>query len=251
LAEDIGVVAIARIALKSCTSAVAAAKRKMELTAELVARVARIVVDAGPSPGAVYLTDEDYDAAVRSKLAEAPAEGIWLFGYGSLLWKPACEFAESRVAMVRGWHRSFCIRVARFRGTRDLPGLMMALDRGGQCRGKVFRIPAEQAEASLHALFRRELVVKPPGTPARWLAAQTSEGPIRAIGFVVDRGSKFYSGKLAPDEVADIVSKAAGHWGSCAEYLRETVAHLEELGIRDRNLWRLQELVAKRIAAKL
>jgi len=182
------------------------------------------------TPGTVYLTDEDYDAAVRSKLAETPPEGIWLFGYGSLLWKPACEFAESGVAVVRGWHRSFCIRVARFRGTRDLPGLMMALDRGGQCRGKVFRIPAEQAEASLHALFRRELVVKPPGTPARWLAAQTSEGTIRAIGFVVDRGSKFYSGKLAPDEVADIVSKAAGHWGSCAEYLRETVAHLEELG---------------------
>ena len=128
---------------------------------------------------------------------------------------------------------------------------MMALDRGGQCRGKVFRIPTEQAEASLHTLFRRELVVKPPGTPAQWLAAQTSEGPIRAIGFVVDRRSKFYSGKLAPDEVADIVSKAAGHWGSCAEYLRETVAHLEELGIRDRNLWRLQELVAKRIAANL
>jgi cation transport protein ChaC len=172
-----------------------------------------------------------------------------LFGYGSLLWKPAFEYVESRMATIRGWHRSFCIRVARFRGTRDLPGLMMALDRGGQCRGKVFRIPGEQAAESLDKLFRRELVVKPPGTPPRWLMALTNEGPLSAIGFVVDRRSQFYSGRLAPEEVAHIVATAAGHWGSCAEYLLNTVSHLEAVGIHDRNLWRLQELVAARIAA--
>jgi cation transport protein ChaC len=221
----------------------------MTLTADLVARVARVVEDAGPSPGAVYLTDEDYEIAVRDILAQAPRGDIWLFGYGSLLWKPAFEYVESRMATVRGWHRSFCIRVARFRGTRDLPGLMMALDRGGQCRGKVFRIPADQVVDTLKALFRRELVVKPPGTPPRWLMAQTNDGPLLAIGFVVDRRSPFYSGGLAPEAVADIVSRAAGHWGSCAEYLHNTVSHLEALGIHDRNLWRLQALVAERIAS--
>ncbi|HEX2251983.1 MAG TPA: gamma-glutamylcyclotransferase [Thermoanaerobaculia bacterium] len=225
------------------------ARRQMALTADLLARVARVVEDAGPSPGAVYLTDEDYEIAVRDVLAQAPPGDVWLFGYGSLLWKPAFEYAESRMATVRGWHRSFCIRVARFRGTRDLPGLMMALDRGGQCQGMVFRIPADQAEASLKALFRRELVVKPPGTPPRWLTAQTKEGPLRAIGFVVDRRSRFYSGGLAPEEVAEVVARAAGHWGSCAEYLHNTVSHLEACGIHDRNLWRLQALVAARIAA--
>jgi cation transport protein ChaC len=153
------------------------------------------------------------------------------------------------MATVRGWHRSFCIRVARFRGTRDLPGLMMALDRGGQCRGKVFRIPVDQAVDSLKTLFRRELVVKPPGTPPRWLMARTNEGSLQAVGFVVDRRSPFYSGGLAPEAVADIVSRAAGHWGSCAEYLHNTVLHLEALGIHDRNLWRLQALVAARIAS--
>jgi cation transport protein ChaC len=222
----------------------------MALTAELVARAARAVEDAGPSPGAVYLTDEDYEGVVRDMLAQAPPGDLWLFGYGSLLWKPAFKFAESRPATVRGWHRSFCIRVARFRGTRDLPGLMMALDRGGQCRGMVFRVPAEQAEATLHALFRRELVVRPPGTPPRWLTALTDTGPLRALGFVVDRRSPFYSGGLAPEAVADVVARAAGHWGSCAEYLHNTVAHLEELGIRDRNLWRLQALVAERLASR-
>ncbi len=185
----------------------------MALTADLIGRVAREIEDAGPSPGAVYLTDEDYEIAVRDMLAQAPPGDVWLFGYGSLLWKPAFEHVESRMATVRGWHRSFCIRVARFRGTRDLPGLMMALDRGGQCRGKVFRIPADQAPLILKTLFQRELVVRPPSTPPRWLTAQTNAGPLRAIGFVVDRRSPFYSGGVAPEEVADVVSRAAGHWG--------------------------------------
>lgn len=228
------------------------ARREMALTADLIARVARVVEDAGPSPGAIYLTDDDYEIAVRDILAQAPAGDVWLFGYGSLLWKPGFEYIESRMATVSGWHRSFCIRVARFRGTRDLPGLMMALDRGGQCRGKVFRIPADQAAQALNELFRRELVVKPPGTPPRWLTARTDEGtPLSAISFVVDRRSPFYSGALAPEEVADVVARAAGHWGSCAEYLHHTVAHLEALGIRDRHLWHLQALVAERIAASI
>jgi cation transport protein ChaC len=66
---------------------------------------------------------------------------------------------------------------------------------------------------------------------------------------VIDRRSPFYAGRLPLEDVADVLSKAAGHWGSCAEYLQNTVAHLEELGIRDRNLWRLQALVAERIRA--
>lgn len=226
-----------------------AGMRQMALTPELVASAARIVEDAGPSPGAVYLTDAEYDGIVRAMLAQAPAGDLWLFGYGSLLWKPGFDFAERRMATVQGWHRAFCIRVARFRGTRDLNGLMMALDRGGQCRGMILRIPRDQAEGVLHALFRRELVVNPPGTPPRWLSARTEEGPVRALGFVMDRESPFYAGRLPLEEVADVLARAAGHWGTCAEYLHNTVAHLEELGIHDRNLWRLQALVAEKIRA--
>ena len=111
----------------------------------------------------------------------------------------------------------------------------------------VFRIPPDQVEASLTALFRRELVVKPSVNVARWLTAQTDEGVLRAIGFVVDRGSRFYSGGLGPEEIADILARACGHVGSCAEYLHNTVSHLEERGIRDRNLWTLQQLVAAKI----
>jgi cation transport protein ChaC len=224
-------------------------KRPMDLTTELAAQAARTVEDLGPSPGAVYMIDEDYEDAIREMLDRVPAGDVWLFAYGSLLWKPACETAESRRAVVRGWHRSFCFRVARFRGTRHRPGLMMALDRGGQCRGMILRLPADQVESSLGKIFRREMMTKPTVNVPRWLTAATSDGPVRAIGFVVNRESPHYAGRLPPEEAADIVSTAAGHWGSCAEYLRETVAHLEELGIRDRNLWQLQALVADRIKA--
>jgi len=223
--------------------------QQMALTAELVARAARVVEDAGPTPGAVYMTDDDYVIAIHNVLTNTPEGDIWLFGYGSLLWKPACEFVESRIATVQGWHRAFCFRVARFRGTRDQPGLMLALDRGGSCKGMIFRLPAEQVAASLDTLFRRELMIKPSVNVPRWMTAETVDGPIRALGFVVNRQSPHYSGKVSLDAAADVLATAAGHWGSCAEYLRETVFRLEELGIHDRSLWRLQALVAERLAA--
>jgi len=80
------------------------------------------------------------------------------------------------MATVLGWHRAFCFRVARFRGTRDKPGLMLALDRGGKCKGMIFRLPADQVEASLDTLFRREVMVKPAVNMPRWMTAVTIEG---------------------------------------------------------------------------
>jgi cation transport protein ChaC len=88
-----------------------------------------------------------------------------------------------------------------------------------------------------------------PGTPPRWVSALTDAGPLAALTFAVDRASPFYSGRLPPDAVAEVLATAAGHWGSGAEYLYNTVSHLEALGIRDRNLWHLQALVAQRLAA--
>jgi cation transport protein ChaC len=220
----------------------------MTLTRALAERAARTVQDEGPAPGSVQLAEEDYELAVREILAQAPPEGIWLFAYGSLLWKPECELGESRSALVRGWHRAYCIRMLRFRGTLERPGLMMSLDRGGRCRGMVFRL-CDDVRGSLHKLLRRELVIKPPPQRVHWLAAETADGTVRAIAFVANRPSDRYVGKLAQDDIADVVATAAGSWGSCAQYLHETVARLEELGIHDRNLWRLQQLVAERLQA--
>jgi cation transport protein ChaC len=94
------------------------------------------------------------------------------------------------------------------------------------------------------------MTVNPPVNLPRWLNAQTAEGPVRVIGFVVDPKNNRYAGGLALEDVADILSTAAGHWGSCAEYLYETVVQLEKLGIHDTNLWALQELVAERLMRK-
>lgn len=229
----------------------AARRQGLALTADLVARTLREVADAGLLPGMVPMTDDDYRAAARELLATAPGGDLWFFGYGSLLWKPAgCTVADHRLALVRGWHRAFCFRVMRGRGTPERPGLMMALDRGGQCRGVAFRVPCDDAEAGVEALLRRELPVKAPQAHLpRWLPAETEHGQVRALGFVVNRRGPRYAGRLHLHEVAEVLATAAGHVGSGAQYLHETVLRLEALGIRDRNLWRLQALVAERIAA--
>src|SRR5262245_7754241 len=170
------------------------AKRQMALTADLVAAVARVVEDSGPIPGVVYMTDEDYQNTIRDILAKGPQGDVWFFGCGSLLWKPVCEIAESRQAVIFGWHRAFCIRIARFRGARERNGLMMALDRGGQCHGMIFRFPAAQLRESLDKLFRREMVLKTSSNVPHWVTARTADGPIRGIAFVVNRKSPHYTG---------------------------------------------------------
>jgi cation transport protein ChaC len=222
--------------------------RRMALTLGHVAQVHRVLEDPGPDPTWTYHADEDYDALVRGLVASHPGgPDTWLFAYGSLIWKPELEHVEARRGTARGWHRSFCFRIERFRGTREQPGLMMSLDRGGVCRGVVFRLPPDNLEGQLDKLVRREITVKPPNNIPRWISVETEQGPLRAIAFVMNRQSRFYMGRLPPEQIADVLAKACGHWGSCAEYLHNTVAHLEEHGIRDRNLWRLQTLVAERI----
>ena len=220
----------------------------MALTPDHVALVHRIVEDPGPEPGLVYHGEADYDEVVRNMLAlRPPGRDAWLFAYGSLIWKPEVEHLEARRGTAHGWHRSFCFRITRFRATRDRPGLMMALDRGGQCRGILYRLPGASLQAQLGKLFRREFTVKPPNSTPRWIRVATEEGPLTALAFVMNRRAPAYVGRLAPEEVAALLAGACGHWGSGAEYLHNTVMHLEEHGIHDRNLWRLQKLVAGRI----
>ena len=224
--------------------------RQMVLTADLVARVHRIVEDTGPEPDRVYHTEQDYDAAVADSLASHSAgEDAWLFAYGSLIWKPEVDHVEERIGTARGWHRAFCLRLTRWRGTRDKPGLMMALDRGGECKGVAYRLAGDTVETQLGKLFRREMRLKPPTNVPCWIAVQTDNGPLRALAFVSNRNGQSYAGKRTLEETADILSEACGHLGSCAEYLHNTVSHLEARGIHDRNLWRLQHLVAERISA--
>lgn len=225
--------------------------RAMALSADLVARAHRPAPDLGPPDGYVRHTDADWSAIVDGLVAAAD-EDVWVFAYGSLLWKPVFAPAETRPALARGWHRRFGFTLTNHRGTPDRPGLMMGLDRGGQCRGVALRIARETTRADLDALVRRELPYRPlAGVGAhasRWLTVATVAGPVRALAFVINRDSPRYAGHLDVEATAEILATACGSGGSCAEYLYSTVSHLEELGIRDRNLWRLQHLVAARLA---
>ena len=218
-----------------------------KLTADHVARVHRMVADAGPAPGVEQQNDADYAGWVERILRDHPGGPIQLFAYGSLIWKPEIAHLAERPAVARGWHRSFCLRMHRFRGTMEQPGLMMALDRGGQCRGVVLELPEEEPGAQLDRLFRREFTVKPINSMPRWLTVATAEGPVRALGFVMNRASPYYAGRLAPEDVARVLARACGHWGTGPEYLLNTVTQLEARGIRDAGLWRLQALVAAEI----
>jgi len=220
----------------------------MALTPDLVARVERARVDPGPDPILGYHDDQDYEALVKSLLSTRPdGPDTWLFAYGSLIWRPEIVHVATRKGTARGWHRSFCFRVERFRGTKEEPGLMMSLDRGGQCQGMLLKLAPEGLESQLSRLLRREITIKPPNNLPKWIAVESADGPVRALAFVMNRHSRFYCGKLTPEEIAGVLASAGGHWGSCAEYLCNPVGHLEAHGIRDRNLWRLQELVAERI----
>ena len=227
------------------------AARQMRLTAAHIDRVRRVVAD----PGWVGVlpfrpaTGEDHVAVVDRLMAVAPPGGeVWVFAYGSLIWNPAFDFVEKRVGTVAGWHRAFCLGWdRRFRGNAEQPALMLALDRGGSCRGVVFRLPPEGLSANLVRLVRREMSTHPSPFPARWVSATTASGPVRAISFAINRKSVRYVAGVSEAAIADALATAVGFRGSMAEYLHATVTHLEAAGIHDPYLWRLQEMVAERI----
>ncbi|TPL54886.1 gamma-glutamylcyclotransferase [Mesorhizobium sp. B2-4-6] len=222
---------------------------KMALTAELVARVERMEPDPGPEPGTSEHSDAEFDDLAEQLLAQYRPETLWIFAYGSLIWNPEFIYEEQRPATAPGWHRSFCLTLTRWRGTRELPALMLALDRGGSCNGIAYRLPSEDHFGQIVQLLRREIDANPPTNVPCWIKLRTKDGPLRALAFVAAPQGRAYAGKLALEQVAHTLARAAGHWGSSAQYLFRTVAKLEESGIRDRNLWRIQDLVARQIIA--
>jgi cation transport protein ChaC len=226
--------------------------RQMRLSERHVALLRREMTDPGPQLGDGFrpATDEDYAQIVAEMLATRPEGPFWLFGYGSLIWKPETAFEVAEQAVARGWHRRFCLGWDyRYRGSLDTPGIMLALDRGGQCRGMVYRLPEAGLEAELHKLIRREMSMVPSAFPWRFIDVVAVDGPRRALTFAMNRNSGRYIAGLSDEALAEILATAVGFRGSMAEYLFSTTAKLEELGIHDKNLWRLQELVAERIDA--
>lgn len=221
--------------------------RKPRLTAELLALVDRTEPDPGPDADRVPMTDDDFANLLAEIASQHNGGPLHLFGYGSLLWNPGFEYLNRRTAKVIGWHRAFCMLLKRFRGSPENPGLMLALDHGGSCRGEIFEIAAGEVTSSLDKLLRREIPYRRLATAYRWVTARTADGPVRALTFYAGmRKDRFYIAHPV-EEQARLIARAAGHGGSAAAYLFQTVHKLEELGIHDRYVWQLQDLVADEI----
>ncbi len=221
-------------------------RRRLHLTESLIAR-RHARGPSGPGGHMDELPPERLAAWLRQTLAAHPSHGeLWFFGYGSLIWRPEIETDRSELATVHGYHRSFCLWQRRHRGSIAQPCLMMALDRGGACRGLLYQVRGRDLESALAPLWRREM--RGDGYRPRWIDARTARGRRRALTFVANRAGSRYAGKLPLEEAAERIAHGCGEKGPCADYLRRTVESLAEHGIDDRNLWRLQALVARALA---
>lgn len=195
----------------------------------------------GPALEIPDLSDLLTDPVVRERLEPPAGQDFWVFGYGSLMWHPGFPHLEVRQAQLYGYHRRFCVYSHRYRGTPHRPGLVLGLDRGGSCHGMVYRAPAAEAEAVMDYLWEREMVtgVYIP----KWLQVKTPAGSVIAATFIVDPAHRQYTGRITPEQTAQLIVQGVGQRGHCREYLSATLGHLEALGIHDRSLHHLQRLV--------
>jgi cation transport protein ChaC len=203
--------------------------------------VRRLVAELGVAMR--MLTDDELAASRRAMLGGIDlSAGVWVFGYGSLIWNPAFHFAERRTGTIYGYHRRFCLWTHLGRGCPERPGLVLGLERGGSCRGVAYRVAPELGADELEIIRRREMISG--AYVPRWLEAHTAHGKVRAIAFVINHAHERYARLLPDDEVAQVIATAQGFLGPCADYLINTVDHLAELGIHDRPLERLRDRVA-------
>jgi cation transport protein ChaC len=219
----------------------------MRLTAELVALCERPIEDPGPDPSQERLSPTEvaeFSVALAADLNGGP---LWLFAYGSLIWKPAFDPVESSRSVAHGWHRAFTMEMKRWRGSPEQPGLMMVLERGGVCHGVAYRLPDADHRAQIARMVERETAYRGDLASIRWISVETGAERVRALAFWTTSRRGDFGHKLSVDETARRIARACGHAGSNAAYLYRTVAGLDAFGIRDRNLWRLQELVAAEI----
>jgi len=193
-------------------------------------------------------------------------EPVWIFAYGSLMWDPDIACAEARPALLHGYHRSFCLYSYDYRGTRERPGLVLGLDRGGACWGLALRLDDGALPAALDRVWQREmsgggvyemrrLTVRTVGLqPTDPGSSRRKPGPGQALirggaalsahAFVMRRDHPDYAGPLSLDDKARLILGAAGRRGACREYFATTLGHLERLGLVDRPLRRLAERIA-------
>lgn len=173
---------------------------------------------------------------------------LWVFGYGSLIWRPGFPFLEALPARLLGFHRSLCIYSHVHRGTPERPGLVLGLDRGGSCLGRVFRVDAQHREPTIAYLRAREQATAV--YLERHLPVTLLDGSARrveAVAYVADRRHPQYAGRLDHERQVALVSEGVGQSGINRDYVLSTVAALADLGIRDAPLARLAAALAETV----
>ena len=189
------------------------------------------------------LSDEELAASRAAILAGADlSDGVWLFGYGSLIWNPAFHFTERLTGTVHGYHRRFCLWTHLGAVARSGPGWCSGSS-AGACRGAVFHIAREAVEEELAIVWRREMLSG--AYVPRWVQALPVLAAI-APSFVINRAHERYARFLPDDRIAEVIATAEGWLGPCADYLINTVDHLAALGVHDRPLERLRAQVLAR-----
>ncbi len=168
---------------------------------------------------------------------------LWVFGYGSLMWRPGFPYLESRIARLIGAHRALCVYSWVHRGTEERPGLVLGLDRGGNCSGIAFRVASKERDGVIAYLRGREQVTAvylERMRPIRFAdGAETS-----ALAYLVDRSHRQYAGKLDEETQFRLVADATGQSGANRDYVISTAAHLAEIGVPDARLSRLAARLA-------
>lgn len=167
-------------------------------------------------------------------------EDLWVFGYGSLMWRPGFDFLEQVPARLIGEHRALCVYSFDHRGTPEKPGLVLGLDRGGACRGIAFRVPARRRDETIEYLRSREQTthVYREVTRSVWLGNEARQR-VSALVYVVDRGHIQYAGRLSLSEQLRLIRQGHGRSGNNRDYVLSTVKSIEAQGFRDAQLHRL------------
>ena len=193
------------------------------------------------------------DGATPGGLVDADGR-LYVFAYGSLIWRPGFAHAAAHPALLRGFHRRFCLWSHRYRGTPEQPGLVLGLDRGGACRGVAFGVPAAEAAAVIAYLDDREL---PDGAEQVYhrrllpLRLLDSGRMVRAVAYVANRGCRLYCGRLPPDRAAAAIARGHGQMGANRDYLMNTLHHLRSMGVRDGGLDRIAALLPEPPGAEI
>lgn len=195
---------------------------------------------------------EDVREAHRARtLAGRMDDDLWVFGYGSLMWDPALKFSEVRRGRISGYARRFILmEVHGGRGTEDCPGPMAALDNCAACEGcegLVFRLPRETLERETEIFWRREVIA--PAYRVEFVPAETSQGMVEALILAADHEADQINADVDREKIVQLIASASGVLGTSADYLRQTVEKLEQLGIEDEETWSLWRDVQAVMAA--